>query len=728
MDGLHSNLQAIDEVFINIECDFNSTPPTCFNQTTALLNLTEQHAVAEIKRILDEKQSNDVDGVIGNIQTKADVLGTTVSEDVQQLTDAINTLKDGLNNFFEKIANITDYDITTYLGDITSQLDAAINSNIKPDNISAMTESLSNLNNLTSIVDKEIELVQEKLFCSGVDGYTGLPYLSDLSSHTAHCQKVANLTKELYSFVSGEPTFHKLIVTLQEVTAGHGNETQTLMVAAEGLEEIHTNIDNCGLDSFATLSSSFLNDLPLENITAPVDYAKNAVNGLEEQANDMISTLDSTLKGKLSSLSEMNNPLGGVEEKYNTAAEPVIKYVGAGSYAMAAMFVLLVVLYVVQLLFTFCCPKQCCLCCCQCVDFAYFLIFGLVILLFGILGCLLREASRFVYGGEFLQFAKQSGLMEQVAEMLPLSSLDMQPVAVLGTTIDLKSIIDLDAAKLYGIMEFYWVANSEAENPLATIVSKLKDTINSLIDGIADIESTGIVPSNIKLGTETKRIVSTGASAVKNHTDGAFDSVSQLIAPDSISKTMFSALDVVFLALTNVMILFWLCSFWLSMFVILHVCCLGSGRTYWPPYKAPKGGEKEEDGDEDEESENEGNSNENGEDDGLTEHERRKKRRKERRERKKLQEMQMLSMQLGIAPQVATGIGMGMGMGAGMEMGMGMGSGMGMGIGMGAFDNPAEVYPVQGQMVMPSPNAQPMAAFPSEQMMPGNGMFMSEYT
>lgn len=341
--------------------------------------------------------------------------------------------------------------------------------------------------------------------------------------------------------------------------------------------DLDSSLDN--LDS--TFDKSAMKE-PLDEVREYIDMAKTFLSDTDE---DTIGPV----VDQMSSLSSFENPVAEIEVMFNTTVDPYKSYVSLGSYALGGTFLLICVFYFIELITMFVCPNSCCFCCCQCINFCYFIIVGLILVLFGTMGVLFREGQQFMYTSDLTDFVKKPELSSLVMGLIPEVSLPESHFSLGKTSFDLQNLVGIKAKVVADSLAYYLYDYSLEDSvfPLQDGIDGIRNTLNSLFNEIKEINTSGIVDESVQLQPKLMGLVSNMSTALSTSAGSVFDSAASLLSADVVSRMIYTVVDLPLRTMANTMMLFWVSGFFLYILVYVHICCLGSGRTYWPRRKIP---------------------------------------------------------------------------------------------------------------------------------------------
>lgn len=526
------------------------------------------------------------------------------------MQQSVDTIFDDVDAFLDGYVSVSGIDVLTAISDAKLQLDAVSTDVFEMDSISEMSTAVNEAVGSLTPLFNYVKFVLDKSLCCNLDPETG--GVPAAAVKTAACEAVAQYVKSPAASLSGtafatsssstsfsSSSFSSLSshsnaeIQLTDIfdSPKSFNPTSTntttfievfvdsTSTAATKSKQIRDTLDN----SLADLDDQFDKDA----MKAPLDDVRGYIDMAEDFLNDADVNMVASVEEQMGAVVSVDNPIAQFKTMFAETVQPHKSYISLGSYALGGTFLLICVMYLLELLTMFICPNSCCFCCCQCVNFFYFIVVGLILVVFGIIGIVFREGQQFIYTSDLTDLLKKPELSSFIMDNIPEVQIPDQRFSLGTVNISLQDLIavkdDVTVASASYYLYDYSVEGSPF--PLQDGIDGIRSVLIDLFHDVYEINSSSILNEDVTVGPQLMTQIRGSATALNNSANSVFDDVTSLLSASVVSRMLFTVLDLPMRTMTNTMMLFWVSGFFLYVLVYIHICCLGSGRTYWPRRK-----------------------------------------------------------------------------------------------------------------------------------------------
>ncbi|KAH7815591.1 uncharacterized protein MONOS_1317 [Monocercomonoides exilis] len=547
--------------------------------------------------------SNDLNNSIESLQQLVNL--DDEKSDIKVLLSDFDELKVRVNAFLDEVISIETLNLDV-LNEINSKVETAIKGNLNLDQFGdGFTENVDKVttDNVAAIYFKYI---QSKLRCAGINSTDG-NMLGGSDSDS--CEEALTILQDELNITLPDYTVPAPISVRKLKMANVGFDRQLSLFETSNdlkndgnmkpyIDEFYKALDavsssvSSALTSISEGKESFQGSFDITSIRSSIEGIDGQIDSIKDTIDPIKTQMTDVFKPIASELTEFNDPSNKLVELWEQYVVPYKKYINLGAYLLAAVLILLCAMYALQVMCTFWCRSSCCFCCCQCGEFAIFIIFGLVMLVFGILGCVLRELSKVVYDENgLIPMLTESNFLsnnEQIKDMLSQIT-KLTEISFGGMTISLDFLKEIDGKWLCDVLKMYFqydeaADDAEQSKPLHLITDGLQNVIDELITDFTSEETLNSFVDGIKFGKKLIKSLQTDMSVVGDKVDVLINAALDMLEPKVVTPLLYSVMDVPLLTLPNILMMFWMICLLLFIFFFCHVCCMGCGRTYWPKY------------------------------------------------------------------------------------------------------------------------------------------------
>ncbi|KAK2951368.1 hypothetical protein BLNAU_13648 [Blattamonas nauphoetae] len=339
--------------------------------------------------------------------------------------------------------------------------------------------------------------------------------------------------------------------------------------------------------------------VPIGSLTSKVDemvsqyLSDEKIKGYSESINSFISTISGYIQGNKQKPAESNQSTTSFQ------ADTIVQLVG---WLLAGFFLLLVLLILLDVFSAFCCARSCCLGCANFREFLFWGVFGLVIIILGLIGCLFREIQVALYSvsdtppasladsKNIFDLLEDDDVMKMALNMLDAvmsgmggseepeeSNQEAEGGLKISALLTPQQFRDVLKYLLLGVEPSKTSEHNEEEEHM--LMRVLIDSFKNIDNLLAMFGVTGV---QVEPGLITK--LSDQLETGFGPENKFHKLLHKYVTHEKLGGVLYSVLDLLLIDLTDILLALFSMAFICLIFAIPYIIFSSIGRTHWPEY------------------------------------------------------------------------------------------------------------------------------------------------